>query len=356
MKTISGSSSMTVARFASALAIVGCAALAPSVARAAEPGHARADALFREGRALLDAKKYDEACPKLAESQKMEPGSGTLLALAMCHEGQGKTATAHRELLETAALARRNGRQDLAAAAEKRAKAMEPSLTRLVVRLPDDEGASYSVKLDDQPLADDARGKAIVVDPGEHRVVASAQGRVARSYVVRATGGTVEIVVDQLDEEEKAAPAAAPPKPARAPAPRVTDEELTHASGQPERESGSSGTTQRVIGITLIGGGVAGLVGGGVFGAQAVSARSDARQLSGPAAEAANDRAKDKTMGALICGSAGVVALAVGTILVVTAPSSGKKSPTVGGGSKLDAQLVPIAGPTQLGAGFEGTF
>ena len=355
MKTISGSSSTTVARIAAALALAALAG-APSVATAAEPGHARADALFREGRALLDAKKYDEACPKLAESQKAEPGSGTLLALALCHEGQGKTATAHRELLETAALARKNGRQDLASAAEKRAKAMEPTLTKLVVRVPDDDSTTYAVRLDDQPVADESRGKPIVVDPGEHRIVASATGRVARSYVVRATGGTVEIVIDQLDEEEKAAPAVVPAaKPARAtPVKTVTDEELTHASGASDREPGSNGTAQKVIGLTLMGGGVAGLVGSGVYAAQAVSARSDARNLQGAAADSANDRARTKTMISVVSGSVGVVVLAVGTILLVTAPS--KSSATVGQSYKPRAQLVPMAGPGELGAGFVGAF
>lgn len=81
-----------------------------SAARADE----QADALFTEERALLDAKNYDEACPKLAASQKAEPGAGTLLALALCHEGQGKTATAWGELNEAASLGKRVGRTEAA--------------------------------------------------------------------------------------------------------------------------------------------------------------------------------------------------------------------------------------------------
>ena len=52
------------------LAFVACCAV-PSLAHADD----RADALFKEGRQLLDAKKYDEACAKLSQSQEIEPGA-----------------------------------------------------------------------------------------------------------------------------------------------------------------------------------------------------------------------------------------------------------------------------------------
>jgi hypothetical protein len=358
MKTISESSSMTVAEkraaFLGAAVVIAIAALAPASAFANEPEHARADALFREGRSLLDAKKYDAACSKLAESQKLEPGSGTLLALAMCHEGQGRTATAHRDLLDAAALAKKVGRPDLAAAAEKRARALEPTLTKLAIKLPEDD-APYAVKLDDEPVADDAKGKPLFVDPGEHRVVASAAGRVSRSYVVRVSGAaTIDVVVDKLDEEQKPAPAPVVAPVKRTPAPvEVTDEELTHVSGPERASSGSSGTAQRVIGLTLAGAGVGGLVAAGIFGGQAVSARSESRTSQGAAAEAANERAKDKMMASVVSGSVGVVALAVGTILVVTAPSS---KPTTVGQSNVRARFVPLTSPSEVGAGFVGTF
>src|SRR5688572_15232873 len=133
MTMTSAVTSMNVAKRVSVVAIV----LAGLVAgeRAAHAQGSNAEALFKEGRALLDQKKYDEACPKLAESQKLDPGAGTLLALALCHEGQGKTATAKRELEEAAALGKKNGRDDLAKAALKRAAAMEPTLSKLVIRM-----------------------------------------------------------------------------------------------------------------------------------------------------------------------------------------------------------------------------
>src|SRR4051812_6941365 len=55
---------------------------------------ATAQALFDEGKRLMGLAKYAEACPKLVESQRIDPGGGTSFAIALCHEAEGKTATA----------------------------------------------------------------------------------------------------------------------------------------------------------------------------------------------------------------------------------------------------------------------
>src|SRR5258705_3259626 len=62
--------------------------------RGASADLAGAEALFRQGRQLLSEGKTAAACEKFAASQRMDPSSGTLLNLADCHAGEGKTASA----------------------------------------------------------------------------------------------------------------------------------------------------------------------------------------------------------------------------------------------------------------------
>ena len=348
----SATSSMTAAKRAavlSALALVSIAVV-PSVARA--DGGTAADALFREGRTLLDAKRFDDACPKLAESQKQEPGAGTLLALALCHEGQGKTATAWNELNEAAALGKRVGRNDLAGAAQKRANAMEPLLSRIVVHVPQAEDGEYQVKCDGEPLDAKLWDTPIAVDPGEHHVDVSAKGKVARSYAVRLTGaGVTEILVDKLDDSPRATAAA---KPARA---RL---DLAPVS---EQAMESHGGVQRTIGLTLVGLGVVSLGTGAYFGGKALGESAEGRRACSltpcpaqeqAAATDANDRAKSSMLVSIVTIGAGTGAIALGTVVYLMAPSSPPRGAAPS--TRMTARFAPSVTPTQASVGVTGAF
>ncbi|HEY6459621.1 MAG TPA: hypothetical protein VIY73_05695, partial [Polyangiaceae bacterium] len=95
-------------RLAALLAVAGAAASATSTARA-EPTPANrtlAQSLFEEARKLMAAKDYAAACPKLAQSETLDPSPGTLLNLAVCHQEAGRLATAWSEFNDAAASAR----------------------------------------------------------------------------------------------------------------------------------------------------------------------------------------------------------------------------------------------------------
>jgi len=327
-----------------------CAFFAPAIAHGDAP--TSAETLFREGRSLLDGKKYDEACPKLAESQRLEPGAGTLLALALCHEGQGKPATASKELKQASELGRKNGRTDLAAAADKRARALEASVPHLIVHLPEQD-ASYRVQCDGEPVSE--IGAPLALDPGEHRVEVAADGKVPRSYVVRISGaGTTEIVVDKL--EDVAAPAASPAKAQQRPVRPV----VTRTEPPPPAEQNRGGA-QRTIGLVLVGAGVVGLGAGAWFGGQALSQSGEAKRVCPTAGTCpddgneANDRAKESFKVSVVSLAAGTGALTIGAIVYFLAPNG--SSPR--GDAKppqRTARIVPSAGPTGASLGVVGTF
>ena len=87
-----------------------------------------AEALFQEGRTLLDQGKAAEACPKLAESHRLDPATGTLIALALCREAEGKLASAWAAFADAEGRARTEGSKDRETVARERAAALYPRL------------------------------------------------------------------------------------------------------------------------------------------------------------------------------------------------------------------------------------
>ncbi len=138
---------------------------------------ASADALFDSGRALMEQKRYAEACEKLAASQKLCPGSGTLLNLADCYELTGRTASAWSTFRQAASAASAKGRVEREAEARRRAVALEARLSKLTIVV--DTAAqpqTLTVKRNGAPLSAAAWNTALAVDPGAVVVEASAPG------------------------------------------------------------------------------------------------------------------------------------------------------------------------------------
>jgi hypothetical protein len=144
----------------------------------AQSNSAMAESLFREGKKLLELRRFDEACPKFKESATLDPSSGVELALGLCYEGQGKTASAWGAYVTAASLARRDNRHDREQAANKHAEALEPRLAHVTIDVAPETVAvaGLQVKQDGIVLGSEV-WKNAPVDPGSHSLEVTAPGK-----------------------------------------------------------------------------------------------------------------------------------------------------------------------------------
>jgi hypothetical protein len=186
---------------------------------------ALAEALYRQARELMTQAKYAEACPKLAESYRLDPGTGTLLNLATCRELEGKLATAWLLYSDALLAAQRDRRDDREEFAQQHLSELEPRLSRLTLLVPPEaDDPALELTLDGTRVASAARGVPTFVDPGSHTVQAKSPGKLAFSQTIEI-GVTAEQRVITIPKLEPAAPE--PPLPAAKPASAAPPEPTT---------------------------------------------------------------------------------------------------------------------------------
>jgi hypothetical protein len=295
-------------------------ALAPSRAYATDP--TLAEALFREGRALMLKKDFAAACPRLAESQRLDPSPGTEFNLARCYELLGRLASAWGAYLEVAAEMRATGDAERAAMVRERIDALEPRLSYLTVTMRDTAQARHAeITRDDTVMSAAQLDVAIPVDAGTHVVRARAPGR--RDWEARvAVEGEAQRVTVAIPELERMPPANEPSSGSSAPPLAAANANAPPPSGEAPRPRASA---QRTIGIALVGGGVIAAGIGGYFGVRAFTLASDARDHCDP--RGCDPRAFDLRDDSRTAGNVATVAFvtggalaAVGGVLWWTAP------------------------------------
>ncbi|MDC3956107.1 hypothetical protein [Polyangium jinanense] len=268
---------------------------------------AAAEALFDEGKWLMDEGRYPEACPKFAESQRLDAGVGTLLNLADCLEKIGRTASAWAEFRAAAYAAREKGQVEREQVARERAAALEPRLARLVITAPWSEKVqNLEIRKDGQVLGRALWGTAVPVDPGKHVLEAQAEGKRPYRVEVEVPGGEATRVTAAIPELVDVPQAPAPP------------------AGKPLPNSRAP--VHKIAGIALGGAGVVSIVAGSILGMQAIS-RNDASAahcIEGNLCDATGValRSEARARGDAATGTiiAGVLAATGGLVLYLTAP------------------------------------
>jgi len=311
---------------------------APSFAQA-QPSQtdAKAVSLFKEARALMEKGQYAEACPKLEDSLRIDPGMGTLFNLSDCYEHIGRMASAWTGFRDVAAVADAAGKGSRAQAARERAAVIEPKLSKIRIAV-SPEAASSGVEVQRNGVAVGKLlwGTEVPVDPGTYLVSASAPGKASWSAtaIVEEPGKVVTVMVPGLAPVK----AAAPEKP------------LAHLSSPfsppmaPPSESKNAGPAILLGGIAAagVGGGVALLVVSSSKQSEALRLRESIPQSGGgsdnaclatpkPAgcADLESSASSAATMrslaiGSFVLGGAGLAGMAIYLLV----PPSAKSSPS----------------------------
>ncbi len=265
--------SATVA-FVAALAL-----FAPARAVAQNRDPAAAQALFDEARKLSSAGKYAEACEKLAESNRLDPGMGTQFHLADCQEKSGKIASAWANFLEVASLARASGQSDREQAALARAAKLESKLPRVQVDVPEASRVNgLEVRRDGSVVGSAQWGTPVPADPGEHEIAATAPGKLRFSKKIKTELGKtakLEVPLLETDPSPSGDPAVAAGAAAVATAPAPT-EPASNGSPPPADSGADKGGPNPLI-FALAGVGVVGIGVGTVFGLMASSKNEDSK-------------------------------------------------------------------------------
>jgi hypothetical protein len=143
----------------------------------------RARRLFVQAEADEDAERWSDALDKLHAVAQVKLTAGIRYHLALCEQHIGQLARALSDYRAAEEHARIENAKDVLRLVGQRLAELEPRVPRLTIHvvpaLPE-----ASVRLDGESIARPLAGIAILVDPGVHRVEATAPGRPASTVVV----------------------------------------------------------------------------------------------------------------------------------------------------------------------------
>lgn len=163
-----------------------------------------AQKLYDDGVALMDAKNFAEACPKLEQVTKLVPnGIGGHEALGDCYVGQKRFASAWGQYVQLEALAKAAGRGQTVMRAHIEAQKLKPKLAMVKITVPDAlrQVAGLSVTLNGLAHEQRSLGTPIPLDAGKHEIEATAPGYITEKRTVTlAEGKTATVELSMVRE------------------------------------------------------------------------------------------------------------------------------------------------------------
>jgi hypothetical protein len=283
-----------------------------------------AQALFDDGRQLMEAKRYEQACAKFEESNRLDPAMGTQFHLADCYELIGRRASAWILFIDVAAAARAGQQPGREKAARARAAVLLARLTKLKldVTKPVD---GMTVLRNGHDVPRPQWGTAAPVEPGKYRIEASAPGHRPWSRDVTASGEGTTV--------------------------RVTVPPLERMLAQNDEATGDGLSSRRVAAIVMGAAGLLGVAAGVAAGIVAID-KKDQSEAHCPQENACFDKGLELRDEGRQAAAASTVSFAVGGAALVGALIlwlTGGSTAVAPSDSAGGWQLRPLAGPRTLG-------
>ncbi len=289
---------------------------------------------FANGQRLMKEKKFDEACPEFEKALALNPGAGTKFNLADCYEKTKRPASALTLFREVESVTRQVAQRERSAAAKERADALETRVPTIIVRAAwASSMPQVALTLDGKALPFTSLEQPIKVDLGKHVAIArlganetKAEGDISKegqslTLALEAPSGKAGGNVAQGGTTSNA------------------------LAGESPSTTKSSGSTQRTVGYVV---GGAGIVATAIGAVVMLSGKGNYDDESGkcPDGKCVDTTQRDKVNGYrsdVNLGGAvmtiGVVAIAAGVVLWLTAPkgseTSARFSPSKNGLSTL---------------------
>jgi hypothetical protein len=261
---------------------------------------AQAAVFFDEAKTMMDSGNFAEACPKLAESESLDPQVGTMLNLALCYEALGKTASGCLMWRDAAVAAARKLQSDREKLARDRAEKVCSRAPQIAVDVAPQSGRGHvEVTINDVLLPRERWGTSQPFDSGEYELRATGEGLRAWSS---------KVVVDETHPALVVVPVLAP----------VSNDSTTPSAPAPDRTARGltiAGWATGVGGLAAVGVGSAFGVAAMVDDSAANRAHDCVRDTCNPAGESERQRAIDDARAADVMLAVGAGAVATGVVL-----------------------------------------
>lgn len=241
-----------------------------------------AEALFRQGKALMQQGKIAEACDAFEASETTEHSIATVMSLADCRDRNHQYATAWALFVQADSQTRTDASKTaLNATARARAAALEPRLSYLTVSVSDDSRIEgLTLTRNGQRFDPMLWNRALPVDGGDYIIAGHAPGHEAWQTTVHVPreNAKVSVEVPKFKEIGKLVSPLPPPKrppPAtpQPPSPEPADAEIEETQTTPPA---GMFTFRRKVALGVAGGGVISTIAGVALGVSANTNQDDA--------------------------------------------------------------------------------